>query len=177
MTRTNTADSKAIESGLELFKERGFQATSVDDICKAAGISKGSFYHFFKSKEEFGLEALKHYYAQGRELLMEGPFRKERDPVARAFAFLDHVEGLAAELWKNGCLLGTPAAEGGRALPPIQEEISRMFTDWEIDMAAIFAAFAGPEGSAARPDGRAIARHYLTVIEGAVIMAQAHGRP
>ena len=56
--RSEETQAKIIESAIKLFSTRGFNAASVDDICKDAGISKGAFYHHFKSKQELFLALL-----------------------------------------------------------------------------------------------------------------------
>ena len=76
-----------IEVGQELFRKRGFNNTGVDYILKTSGTPKGSFYNFFKSKEEFGVEVLKHYtdrqYNYFKELLENFSFT----PLTRLKAF------------------------------------------------------------------------------------------
>lgn len=56
--RSEETRSRIIESAIKLFSTRGFNAASVDDICKDAGISKGAFYHHFESKQALFLALL-----------------------------------------------------------------------------------------------------------------------
>jgi AcrR family transcriptional regulator len=56
--RSEETRSKIIASAIKLFSNRGFNAASVDDICKDAGISKGAFYHHFESKQALFLALL-----------------------------------------------------------------------------------------------------------------------
>ncbi len=57
MKNTDTK-SKIIEAGIELFSQKGYEATSVQDICEIAGVSKGAFFHYFPTKEAFFMEIL-----------------------------------------------------------------------------------------------------------------------
>lgn len=50
--------SRIIEAGIELFSQKGYEATSVQDICELAGVSKGAFFHYFPTKEAFFMEIL-----------------------------------------------------------------------------------------------------------------------
>lgn len=56
----NTKD-KILEAGIELFSQKGYDATSVQEICEKAGVSKGAFFHYFPSKEFFFIEILDHW--------------------------------------------------------------------------------------------------------------------
>jgi len=62
----------------------GYSATRVDDVIRKAGLSKGSFYHFFDSKESLGLAALDHYFADRVGRLAAGTYAAEADPLRRA---------------------------------------------------------------------------------------------
>jgi TetR/AcrR family transcriptional repressor of nem operon len=44
---------KLVDAGVALMRQRGFSATTVDDICAEAGVTKGGFFHYFKSKEDW----------------------------------------------------------------------------------------------------------------------------
>ncbi len=56
MQNKQTSRDKILQSAVQLFLEEGFEATSVNDICKHAGVSKGSFYHYFETKQVLFLE-------------------------------------------------------------------------------------------------------------------------
>src|SRR5262245_44539970 len=96
---------KLVQAARKLMLAQGYPITSVDDIIKAAGVSKGSFYHYFDSKEELALTAMHEFLSDGATLMMDGPFRDVADPRKRAIAFLKHVESVAMRLWAHGCLL------------------------------------------------------------------------
>jgi TetR/AcrR family transcriptional regulator, transcriptional repressor for nem operon len=100
-----TSKEKLIRAARNLMLAQGYPITSVDDIIEAAGVSKGSFYHYFDSKEELALTAMHEFLADGASLMMDGPFRDIADPRDRSIAFLKHVESVAMRLWDHGCLL------------------------------------------------------------------------
>src|SRR5262249_53736058 len=68
----------------KLMLRDGYSATRVDDILLKAGLAKGSFYHFFDSKESLALAALEHYYADRVGRLAAGGYATETDPLRRA---------------------------------------------------------------------------------------------
>lgn len=161
----------------ELFLSRGYGATTVDAICEKAGLTKGSFYYFFDSKEELGLAVLDWSLQRGGQILANGPHREMADPVERAFAFLEHVENCSPELWSGGCLLGSFALELADANARMQTAVSGMFqavTDNFAEMLEPLVAHpAGKEG----PTAHELADQLLGVLEGSIVLAKAHRDP
>lgn len=80
MGRTSDAKQRLILAMAELVHRRGYTDVGVDEVCKAAGVRKGSFYHFFRSKRELMLAALDRHWEVGRQHF--------------GAAFLDHVPPL-----------------------------------------------------------------------------------
>jgi TetR/AcrR family transcriptional repressor of nem operon len=153
----------------------GYAGTTVDSICEKAGLTKGSFYHFFKSKEELGLAVLEWSMRKGGEILGNGPHLSVADPVGQAFAYLEHVEHCSNELWANGCLLGTFSLELAETNEKMQKTVSRMFSE----VGDIFAARFAPimEQADGMPSARDLANQYLAILEGSIILAKAHRDP
>lgn len=153
----------------------GYAGTTVDSICEKAGLTKGSFYHFFKSKEELGLAVLEWSMRKGGEILSEGSHAKVADPVERAFAFLRHVEHSSKELWANGCLLGTFSLELADTNERMRKTVSRMFSEVVDLFAARFAPVVEQGGG--MPSAIDLANQYLAILEGSIILAKAHRDP
>ena len=89
---------------------RGYSATTVDEICERAGVSKGSFYHLFSTKEDLGLALLDAFFDRNRGIVGQAP-AASGDARAGALALADHIIASAGEMWGGGCLLGTFALE------------------------------------------------------------------
>lgn len=155
---------------------QGYAGTTVDSICEKAGLTKGSFYHFFKSKEALGLAVLEWSLLKGGEILGAGPHVTMTDPVPRAFAFMGHVEASAVELWANGCLLGVYASELAETNDRMQATVSRMFSE----VNASFVSELAPLSEAANgrlPDAADLGEQYLTLLEGAIVLSKAYRDP
>jgi AcrR family transcriptional regulator len=84
---------------------QGDAGTTVDSICEKAGLTKGSFTRFFKSKEMLGLSVLEWSLQKSGEIPGAGAHTATKVPLARALAFMRNVEACAVELWSNGCLV------------------------------------------------------------------------
>lgn len=151
---------------------RGYSATSIDDLCKAVGVSKGSFYHFFRGKEDFGLAVLDDYYERGVARVESGAFATVPDPLERLRGFFDHMETIAPDLWRHGCLMGAFAAELWESSPVIHARVGELFDMMAERLAPLFVTVVGDED-----DGRALAVEMLAMLEGWIVLARAHGDP
>jgi TetR/AcrR family transcriptional repressor of nem operon len=158
-----------MEAARELMLARGYSATSVDDICSTATVSKGSFYYSFASKEELGVAVLNAYYQHGLSRLQHGDYVRKPDAVSRLLGFFDHLESVAPELWEHGCLLGNFATELAESSPEIHGRVSELFGELLMALTPVFVPFGD--------DAKAMAEQLLNVLEGAIIMGRAHSDP
>lgn len=154
---------------------RGYSATGVDDICRDSGVSKGSFYHQFSSKEELAIAALDNFYEAGLEKLLAIDL-SSTPPDKRLFAFLDAVAEQGHEFWKNGCLIGSLASEMALASVTLQTKVSRLFNETIKVLEPMIEPFAASLLDKTLT-ATAIAEHFLVVVEGAIVMARAHDDP
>ncbi len=170
-----TARDKLLDASLELMLERGYNATTVDEICSRAGVSKGSFYHFFDSKEDLGLAALNAYYGHGFGKLLSGPFNQEEDPCKKLFAFLRQAEERAQDFWGRGCLMGTFAVDLAATHPAIRHQVADRFEQLANEVAPLFEPLADPGGG--HPTCLELAESYLEALQGSIVLAQAFDEP
>lgn len=90
MGRTSDAKERLIEAGISLLWQHGYASVSVDQICEAAGVKKGSFYHFFAGKEELALASLETHWARRRPILdaMFSPSVPPLERIEKYFGFI-----------------------------------------------------------------------------------------
>src|SRR3982751_3084934 len=72
---------KLVDAGVQLMRSRGFNATTVDHICASARVTKGGFFHYFKSKEDLGAAALSRFHELRAKESADAPFRRLADPL------------------------------------------------------------------------------------------------
>jgi TetR/AcrR family transcriptional repressor of nem operon len=163
---------KLIRTAEKLMLRDGYSATRVDDVIRKAGLSKGSFYHFFESKEALGLAALEHYYADRVRRLAAGAYATETDPLRRAQGFLEHASEVAASLWTEGCLLANLAADAAGSSRTISNALERRTSELRALLVDLLGPMATPEATASD-----LADQFLVCIEGAIVLARIYDDP
>ncbi|WP_395827079.1 TetR family transcriptional regulator C-terminal domain-containing protein [Collimonas sp.] len=127
----NDTRATLLETGLKLFAEQGYNGTGIKEIVDAAGVPKGSFYNYFKSKEDFGGEVISHYangfatnwskyFAEGPE----EPLAALRYTYERLIRYHEQCEV------KAGCLLGNFAAEMAESSEVCRIMLQQVVSGW-----------------------------------------------
>src|ERR1700743_1698789 len=130
-SRSETRD-RLIQIGTEILSEKGFDATGLDEVLRRANVPKGSFYHFFESKADFGLAVLDHYaflWDQKLKRLLRDP---KIAPLKRVNNYIDEgVRGLKKYSYRRGCLVVNFAQEFAVLDGAVRMRIQRVFASWE----------------------------------------------
>jgi AcrR family transcriptional regulator len=163
---------KLVRTAERLMLRDGYSAMRVDEVIRKAGLSKGSFYHFFEGKEALGLAALEHYYTDRVGRLATGAHAAEIDPLRRAQGFLAHVSHVAEDLWRTGCLLASLAADAAGSNRAISNALKRRTSDLRALLVDLLNPFATPEMSAAD-----LADQFLVCVEGSIVLARIYEDP
>jgi len=179
-SKNSSTKDKLLDAAQELVLTKGFAATSVDDICGKAKLTKGSFFHYFKSKDDLGSALLTRYCMASKEEFVSGCCGTEKDPLKRVYSFLDFVMEKGKKKEGKGCLLGSMAQELADTHPDIRSICSQGFTGMaqflKQDLALAKAKYA-PKSVA---DPQSLAEHFVVVLEGSLLVSrvqkQAAGR-
>ena len=167
---------KILKTAEQLMLAQGYAATSIEKICKAAKLTKGSFFHYFKNKEDLGKTLVERFCCSSQEKIQQVCCKESgQDPLARVYLYIDSViEGKAG---KGGCLIGTFAQELSDTHPHIRSCCAKGFEEWaEVlrkDLTQAKAKYA-PKLSV---DGQSLAEYLIAVFEGAQILARAKKDP
>ncbi len=132
MSQSSTQD-KIIEAGIGLFLKKGYNGTGLKEILAAANVPKGSFYHFFDSKEAFGKAVLLHYAQAFTPLLKQYLVDGEGSPLFRLDAFFGTmIQRFDKEMdCKGGCLIGNFAQEMADSSPLFRQVVASVMNDWK----------------------------------------------
>ncbi|HEY4343578.1 MAG TPA: TetR/AcrR family transcriptional regulator [Parvibaculum sp.] len=170
------ARSKLLDAGLSLIRTKGYSATTVDDLCAAAGVTKGAFFHHFKSKDEFGVVAADHWSQTTGARFAHAPYHDHADPLDRVLGYVAFRKALL----KGGvpeftCLVGTMVQETYETSPAIRDACDRSISGHAETLEADIEAAMQDCGLSADWTPRTLALHIQAVLQGAFILAKAKG--
>jgi TetR/AcrR family transcriptional regulator, transcriptional repressor for nem operon len=173
-----TTREALIRSGLEALTEKNFSAVGLDEMLRNVNVSKGSFYHYFDSKEAFGSELIVRYAAYFANKLDRFLMNRERPPLQRLRDFMENAEsGMARHGFRRGCLVGNLGQEMAALPESYRTQLAAVFTDWEERVRACLleAQAHGDIGAAA--DCARLATFFWIGWEGAVLRAKLEQGP
>lgn len=120
-----------LAKGEVLLRTQGYNKTGINEILKVSGIPKGSFYNFFESKEDFGLQVLEHYSNGIVEFIERMLKKRSQTPLERLKAFYsDLLDTNKAEDCANGCLLVNMSAEMGGLSQNFAKATQKHYQEW-----------------------------------------------
>ncbi|WP_122663448.1 TetR/AcrR family transcriptional regulator [Pseudomonas viridiflava] len=162
-----------IRCGTEVLTEQGFTATGIDYILKRVGVPKGSFYHYFPSKEAFGHAVLESYADYFSQKLDRWLLDETLTPLERLVGFVQNAKaGMARHDYRRGCLVGNLGQEVSMLPEGFREVLEGIFRDWQTRLSACFRA-AQVQGELARhADCDELAAFFWIGWEGAVLRAR-----
>ena len=162
----------------ELFLRRGFSATSVDDICRQAKVTKGGFFHYFKSKECLAKDVLKKFCLKANDQMREaGCCESLSDPMDRVFASLECFPGkFQKDVKQQGCLIATFIQEMSQSNPEIQSMCVEGLNQWAAMLKQDLLLAKEKYIPKSSVDIASLANYCVAVLEGAQILAKASGK-
>jgi TetR/AcrR family transcriptional repressor of nem operon len=170
--------TKFLNAALQVIRAKGYSATTVDDICHAAGMTKGSFFHHFKSKDDLALGAVAYWDAMTTNFFASGPYHNATDPLARLFGYLEFRETiLTGELPDYTCLMGTLVQEIYDTHPAIREACDQCLTSHVAELTRDVEAAKRLYAPDASWTAESIGYFIQTVLQGSFIFAKAKQSP
>jgi TetR/AcrR family transcriptional repressor of nem operon len=169
--------AKLLDAALLVIRAKGYSATTVDDVCRTAGLTKGSFFHHFESKEDLALAAAAHFSSMADGLFASAPYRTLPDPVDRLLGYVDFRKRiLVGELPQFTCLLGTMVQEAYDTHPSIRAACDAGISDHAASLESDIAEAMAKSGIDTKWSAASLALYIQAVIQGAFILAKAkHG--
>ena len=165
-------DTKTVllEHGLRLMLQRGYHNTGIHDILAAANVPKGSFYHYFKNKEDFGLQVVDRYADDGYAEIDRVLGDERQPPLLRLRRlFEDFLADYERRFCRDGCLLGNLGQEMADVDDTFSDRIALHFDRWTARIALCLdeAVMSGDLG--AQVDTTMLAGTVLDAYEGALL--------
>lgn len=170
--KNNNMKEYILQKGIVLVSEKGFQNTGISEILKSASIPKGSFYYYFDSKTDFGIQLI-NYAAQSFLSSIESTFSKEMPPIKRIENFFDQqIEHFKGKPCSCNCLFGKLSQEITEDDPQFRRELAEIFIAWKNFFRDTLIE-ADKEGTITlRNDPESLARFIISGWEGALMQGK-----
>jgi TetR/AcrR family transcriptional regulator, transcriptional repressor for nem operon len=170
------ARHKLLTAALSLVREQGYASTSVEELCAAAGVTKGAFFHHFKSKDALAVAAAHHWSEITGAVFASAPYHQREDPLQRVLGYLDFRKAiLTGELAEFTCLVGTMVQEVYSTSPGIRVACEASIRAHAAKIEADIAAAMKHHRLRASWTAASLALHTQAVLQGAFILAKATG--
>jgi TetR/AcrR family transcriptional regulator, transcriptional repressor for nem operon len=172
------ARSRLLQAAQDIIRVKGFAATSVDDLCRAAGVTKGSFFHHFRSKEALGVAAARYWADTTTAFFAAAPYHAPDDPLGRVLAYVGfRKQIITGEPFEFTCLVGTMVQEVYAVSPSIRDACADSIFGHAATLEADIGAAIRDRGVSGDYTAPGLARHMQTVIQGAFVLAKAGNDP
>ena len=150
---------------------QGFAATTVDDICSTAGVTKGSFFHYFKNKDEICFAAMDAWSAAWVGILEAGNFKDIHDPLDRVKRLFEVMEAayLSTEV-DPGCVVGTVAQERSLSSESLRAACEKHLEDWVRFTTGLLCDAKALHAPASNFDPTELAWWLCTFVQGTMLI-------
>jgi TetR/AcrR family transcriptional regulator, transcriptional repressor for nem operon len=178
MRRQHESKIKLLDAALRVIRAKGYAATTVDDICRQAGVSKGSFFHHFSTKDDLALAAVGHWETQTEKFFAAAPYSRAEDPLDRLLGYVDYRGAiLTGELPDYTCLLGTLVQETYATHPDIRAACDRSLASHIAALTRDIDAAKQRYAPCAPWNPQSVGYFIQSVLQGAFIFAKAAQSP
>jgi TetR/AcrR family transcriptional regulator, transcriptional repressor for nem operon len=168
--------TRLLDAALHVIRAQGYAATSVEDICRRAGVTKGAFFHHFRSKEDLAVAATTHFGLLAAALL-EAPWQTYPDPAERVLGYVALRRSIiTGEFAAFTCLLGTLVQETYATAPAIRDACAAGIREHALALAPDIAAALAAAGRS-DIDAEGLALHVQAVLQGGFVLAKAFDDP
>lgn len=175
MTRAPRGEARALilTAATDLIRRRGFAATSVDDLCAAAGVTKGAFFHHFAAKDDLGVAVVRHWTETTGAMFAAHHYNSLPDPLDRVFAYLNLRRSLLVmPIPEFSCVAGTSVQETHLSSPAIraaaEDSLRSGFAHVEAHLAEALALHP-----VAGVTAHSLARLCQVAVQGGIVVAKA----
>jgi len=170
------ARKAVLDAALMLVRRQGWSATSIDQLCRAAGVTKGALFHHFASKEALGVAAARHWGEVTTPLFASADYHHCDDPLDRVLGYLEFRVALAeGPLEDITCFAGTTVQETFASSEAIRAACGEVIMDHAARLAEDFNAAIGKYPPRNPVTADSLALYTQTVLQGGFVLAKAKG--
>lgn len=166
--------TRILNAALRVFREKGYSATRIEDVCEAAALTKGSFFHHFSTKEELAIAAAEYWGEVTSSVFAGAPYHQPTDPLERILAYVDFRKALlSGELPEFTCLVGTMTQEVYGTHPAIREACEASISGHVGTLIPDIEAAMQKYGVRGEWTAESLALFTQVALQGAFILAKA----
>jgi TetR/AcrR family transcriptional repressor of nem operon len=172
----SAARQDLLAAALSLIREKGYSSTSVDELCAEAGVTKGAFFHHFKSKEALAVAAAHHWSEVTDAFFETAPYHAHDDPLDRVLGYIDFRKALLkGEIAEFTCLVGTMVQEVYDTNPEIRKACEASISAHAAKVGADIAEAMKRHRIRGAWTAESLGLHTQAVLQGAFVLAKAKG--
>jgi TetR/AcrR family transcriptional repressor of nem operon len=173
LTKGERTRRRIVGHATQLIHDKGYRGTTIDDVIKAAGVTKGSFYFHFSSKEGLGNAVIDHASSIVMEGIKEAFRQKELTPYQRLELMLRGVQGLVEETQcTHGCIMGNLALELSHTNDGFRRKLAGVFKGWSSYIASELETMKESGELPKDLDTAAYADFMVSALEGGIMMSK-----
>jgi TetR/AcrR family transcriptional repressor of nem operon len=166
--------TRLLQAALAVIRAKGYTATRIEDVCEEAGLTKGSFFHHFSTKEELAIAAADYWSEITSALFATASYHAPADPLQRVLAYVDFRKALLqGELPEFTCLVGTMTQEVYDTHPAIREACEHSISGHAATLVPDIQAAIRQYNIKADWTAESLALFTQATIQGAFILAKA----
>ena len=170
------AKTRLLDAAVKLIRLKGYAATTVDELCGEAGVTKGAFFHYFRTKDELGSAAARHWTDTTAPFFQAAPYHKHGKALDRVLAYIDfRREMIDGELAEFTCLAGTLAQEVHTSHPAMARAAGDAIIGHAETLIADIQAAMDESGRTFEFAAESLAEHTQAVLQGGFILAKSTG--
>lgn len=174
MRKVSTTRIKLLNVAQSIILRKGFTAMTLDALCESTKVTKGSFFHHFKNKEELGEAVLKQFWDEVQSRQEKASFQSISDPLEKMLGYIEYtIDFYTDPLLRSGCLLAIYVLELKDTNPAIYEQTVENIRLWRNTVNSMMEDIAKDYQPLGSFDSLAWAEFYISTLEGALIIAQS----
>jgi TetR/AcrR family transcriptional regulator, transcriptional repressor for nem operon len=177
MTQSD-ARTRLLDAAIDVIRAQGYSATTVDDLCRAAGVTKGAFFHHFASKDAMAVAAARHWTDVTAPVFEGASYHADSDPARRVLDYVAFRKAMLNDrsLAEFTCLVGTMVQETYDTHPEIRDACGASILGHAETLIPDIEAALGAAGQTTIP-ARSLAIFTQSTLQGAFVLAKAGGDP
>jgi TetR/AcrR family transcriptional regulator, transcriptional repressor for nem operon len=164
--------TKFISVATDLIRRNGYTGTTVDDICARSGLTKGAFFHHFKTKDDLVRACLMQWDAGAAAMESRAPFQQAAHPRDRVLGYMDLYIALFDDpQMVKSCLAGTTVQEVADTNAPLRDAANFCFVNAIGRFSSLLDAAC--HGARPRVNTRELAALWMATVQGSLILSKA----